>query len=175
MYISLFNESSSNAYFDGFQLYKKCLDTKYSYDKKSNIIGQIGEFNNIKISYNNDNRIKTITNNGAIYKYEYDQFNRLIKIKDNVGNEVIFEYDEDDNLIKRTINVSSTLITSSTYDSKGYMLTNTNEYDDVMSKTYNSSSKVTKESDYNGSEFNYSFNNLDLLSKVSINIDNIEF
>ena len=174
VYISLFNEGQSDAYFDGFQLYNKCFETKYLYDKKSNIIGQLSEFDNIKVSYNDNNRIKYITNNGNIYKYEYDDSNRLVKILDNSGNNILFEYDDDDNLIKRTVNVSSSLITSNTYNGKGYMLTNTNEYEDVMSKTYDTSCKVSKESNYNGSEFNYSYNNLDLLSKASLNIDNIE-
>ncbi|MFV0393967.1 MAG: RHS repeat-associated core domain-containing protein [Coprobacillaceae bacterium] len=126
-------------------------ETLFTYDSKNRVIKTEDALGNIEESiYEGDNLVKSISKEGLVTEYAYDEFNREIEITspngktetkeydslgnvvkqvDVKGNETIYSYDEYGRIIDTTINYTDglTSTTSQEYD----------VYDNVVSQNVN--------------------------------------
>ena len=146
--------------------------TKYKYDIQGNVKSiSSGDSSNTYI-YNNQNQLSAINHNDFAYNFNYDIYNKLLKVK--VGNQSIVTYN---------YNSNNGNLESISYGNGGFYRYYYDRYDritsisgagyDIVSYTYNKKGLVTKEHDYSLNQTtNYYYDcNGNLVSKTAETVD----
>ncbi len=118
-------------------LNRNTSNTKYDLENNNNITN--------KIYYDAVwNIVKIIDANSWLNEFEYDEFNRLSQVTDNLWNIITNTYNKNDKLLSRTITWTGwiSITTNYDYDNDGRLISETNSLNETISYTYNNLNQV---------------------------------
>ena len=149
----------------------------YQYDENMNPVKAVGAYNSrITMEYDDFNRMikkSTKYTNGYVYEeeYVYDDNNNVIEINDNTTNSNEFEYDNYHRLQMAEKDFVSTEFTYGDFSEIEDIVVNdvtSSSVLDEITHTYNSNHNLITVDKLNSGEYEFEYNNKNLLTKVTL-------
>ena len=175
----VYERNVNTIYYDAIQLYKDEFGSSYVYDSNGNVTSVTdSRKQQNSYEYSNNNLTKATLHDGAVYKYDYDNYHNVTTATSATGTKGTFGYDAFGNNNRVTIvnpeNTSNRVIESTaTYTTNGNFLASVT---DTLNKTvgynYNNNTgtltSVTENpSGSNSATTNYTYDNIYRLTKAS--------
>lgn len=155
-----------------FALYKK-RGKYYSYNK-NNQLTEIGKgTNRLNIEYDDKEKIKRIKDlNGEIYEYTYNDSKDLIKVKDSSLNTIEYEYDNDHYIKKRTLLLDNnkTSYLEQEYTNKGNITKQNNSNGNLVLYEYDDEERVKIKDEAFLETSHYTYDENDRIIKTEVDV-----
>lgn len=133
----------------------------YAFDDMLRITDVDSDKTDKTATYNADNRLQEITENGLTQEFEYDDSGNITKQIRNDGESVEIEYDSYGNVL--SLNDYNNSVTQNEYDDKGNLLKSYKPDGSTISYKYNDHGQITSLIDGNGNETTFEYVGLDKL------------
>ena len=129
-------------------------------------------FNNMSLilEYESDPLILMDKEDGVVFNYEYNNYNKLIKITTSEGNEEVIKYDAHGNKVKVMYNDS--VFIEYIYDDKNNLIKEINQHDSTLCYEYDNKGRLIKKMDNEEVVLIKDFDSLNNL--IYSNVNNIE-
>lgn len=166
--IILFSRSANDVWFEAIQLYRDSFGKQYTYNEKKDMTQMVNaDGTTAEVSYDKNEKVTEATDeSGDSYRYSFNKDGTVSQITNNQNTKVQFKYFNGCKTETKVVSSTGDILkTSSTYDDRKNVISETDDDRNVTRYEYDSLGRKTKTTSANGTTTTYVYNSAGELSK----------
>lgn len=166
--VTLFSRSANDVWFEAVQLYRDSFGKQYTYNEKKDMTQMVNaDGTTAEVSYDKNERVTEATDeSGDSYRYSFNEDGTVSQIANNQNTKVQFKYSNGCKAETKVVSSAGDVLkTSSTYDDRKNVLSETDDDGNVTRYEYDSLGRKIKTTSANGTTTTYTYNSAGELSK----------